>query len=251
MRGEGTPANGGRRAGAPAADRAVGLRRGLVEAEILEAAARLFAARGFAATSMQDIAVALRTSRPAIYHYFAGKDEILARLVEGLADGTREAVEQASATDGGAQARLDRLVRALIAPIAAAPSRFRLILTSDLVEQIDGDGRFAAMRHEVFRAVADVIEEGCASGVFRRCDRNVAAFAILGMINWVAWWYDPERGPDVEALSTTLAEMALASVRSGDGGADAGGVPGLIASMRRDLDDLERAVAPTEREPRA
>jgi AcrR family transcriptional regulator len=213
----------------------------LVEAEILDEAARLFAARGFAATSMQDIATALGTSRPALYHYFAGKDEILTRLVEGLAAGTRRAVEEASAVEGGAEARLDRLVRALIEPIAAAPSRFRLILTSDLADQLDHDGQFAAMRHEVFRAVAAVIGEGCDSGVFRRCDRNVAAFAILGMVNWVAWWYSPARGPQVEDLSTVLSEMALASVRAHPAERAAASIPGAIASMRRDLDYLERA----------
>ena len=61
------------------------MRRGLVEAEILERGAELFAARGFAATSMQDIADALGSSRPALYHYFRSKDEILDRLIQGLA----------------------------------------------------------------------------------------------------------------------------------------------------------------------
>jgi AcrR family transcriptional regulator len=243
MRGESTsPGTGGRAAPEPAG-RATGLRRGLVEAEILDEAARLFAARGFAATSMQDIAAALGTSRPALYHYFAGKDEILARLVQGLAEGTRRAVEEASAVEGGAENKLDHLVRALITPIAAAPSRFRLILTSDLADQLDHDGQFAAMRHEVFHAVSSVIEEGCASGAFRRCDRNVAALAILGMINWVAWWYDPARGPEVDELSAVLSEMALAAVRAYTAERRAAGVSGVIASMRRDLDFLERAAS--------
>ena len=240
MQGESTSPSAGEQAAQAPAERASGLRRGMVEAEILDEAARLFAARGFAATSMQDIATALGTSRPALYHYFAGKDEILARLVQGLAAGTRRAVEEASALEGGAEAKLDRLVRALIAPIAAAPSRFRLILTSDLVDQLDHDGQFAAMRHEVFHAVSGVIDEGCASGAFRRCDRNVAAFAILGMINWVAWWYTPARGPEVGELSAVLSEMALASVRAHTAERGAAGVHGVIASMRRDLDFLER-----------
>jgi len=243
MRREGTALNAGEHTAAGSGERSSDLRRGLVEAEILDVAARLFASRGFAATSMQDIATALGTSRPALYHYFAGKDEILARLVQGLAAGTRLAVQEASSVEGGAEARLDRVVRALIAPIAAAPSRFRLILTSDLVEEVDHDGQLSEMRREVVHAVSSVIDEGCAAGVFRRCDRSVATFAILGMINWVAWWYSPARGPQVEELSAMISEMALASVRAQPSEHGATGVSGVISSIRRDLDYLERAVA--------
>jgi len=233
-------------AAADAADRSAGLRRGLVEAEILDEAARLFAARGFAATSMQDIADALGSSRPALYHYFAGKDEILKRLVEGLAEGTRRAVADAALGGGDAEARLDRLVRALIAPIAAAPSRFRLILTSDLADQFDADGDLSAMRREVVQAVATIIGEGLDSGVFRRCDKTVATFAILGMINWVAWWYQPSRGPQMDEVAAALAEMALASVRARPGEGSGTSVSAVLSAIRRDLDFLERNALPQE-----
>ncbi|MFZ0838044.1 MAG: TetR family transcriptional regulator, partial [Xanthobacteraceae bacterium] len=49
---------------------------------VLEAAAKLFAERGFGGTNLQDIADALGISRPALYYYFKSKDEILASLVE-------------------------------------------------------------------------------------------------------------------------------------------------------------------------
>jgi AcrR family transcriptional regulator len=189
---------------------------------------------------MQDIATAHGTSRPALYHYFTGKDEILTRLVQGLAADARRALEVASAVEGGAEARLDGLVRALIAPIALAPSRSRLI-RSGLIELLDHDGRFAAVRQDVFGALSGVIDEGCGSGVFRRCDSTVAAFAIMGMINWVAWWYNPALGPGADELSAELSEMALAMVRAHTAEPGAAGVSGVIASMRRDLDFLERA----------
>ena len=53
-------------------------RRELVENEIYEQAIRLFAERGFAGTSLQDIADALGITRPALYYYVKSKDELLA-----------------------------------------------------------------------------------------------------------------------------------------------------------------------------
>src|SRR5437660_6714904 len=53
---------------------------------VLEAAAKLFAQRGFGGTNLQDIADALGISRPALYYYFKSKEEILASLVDEVTD---------------------------------------------------------------------------------------------------------------------------------------------------------------------
>ena len=112
-----------------------GLRRNLVEAEILESAARLFAERGYAATSMQDIGVELGTSRSSLYHYFSNKEEMLTRLVGDLVLSSEIALGQMKAGDEeDAVAQLRRAVDALLGPIVEAPNRFRLLLTSEAVE---------------------------------------------------------------------------------------------------------------------
>ena len=53
-----------------------GTRRELVENEMYEHAIRLFAERGFAGTSLQDIADAMGVTRPALYYYVKSKDEL-------------------------------------------------------------------------------------------------------------------------------------------------------------------------------
>src|SRR6266478_2520132 len=74
-----TPAVGPARSGGP--------RRDLMESQIMEEATRLFADRGFAGTSLQDIAVATGLTRPALYHYFGSKEDLLSRLVSELTEG--------------------------------------------------------------------------------------------------------------------------------------------------------------------
>ena len=72
---EASPANG-----RPAGVRG-STRRELVENEMYEHAARLFAERGFAGTSLQDVADAMGVTRPALYYYVKSKDELLSKLV--------------------------------------------------------------------------------------------------------------------------------------------------------------------------
>src|ERR1700751_1024305 len=67
---------------APRTTGRAGLRRRLVEQEILERAAELFAERGFSGATVQDLADALGVSRPALYYYAKSKDVLLEQLVE-------------------------------------------------------------------------------------------------------------------------------------------------------------------------
>ena len=87
-------------------------RRELVEAEIYEQATRLFAERGFAGTSLQDIADAMGMTRPSLYYYVKNKDELLARLVTEITEGRRRPPrEEIAGRDLDAAAKLRELVQ--------------------------------------------------------------------------------------------------------------------------------------------
>lgn len=107
-------------------------RRGLVEKQIMQCATALFAERGFAGTSLRDIAGAMGLTRPALYHYVASKDELLGRLVTEITQeqaailvGINEHIDL-EPTD-----RLHRIVTAIALHQAAAPERFRLMIRSE------------------------------------------------------------------------------------------------------------------------
>src|SRR5882672_2394762 len=70
-------------------------RRQLVSNELLEHAARLFTERGFAGTSLQDIADSMGVSRPTIYTYVRNKEELLAALVQDVLGPTVRILEEA------------------------------------------------------------------------------------------------------------------------------------------------------------
>jgi AcrR family transcriptional regulator len=224
----------------PPASGKSGVRRGLVETQILELSAELFARQGFAATSLQDIAESIGISRPALYHYFSSKDEILARLTDGLITSAGTAVAEAMAQELSEDKQLSTLIRALTVPIAEAPGRFRLLLTRDSSISDAAQGRLHELEAHVIRSMAAVIERGITSGAFRRCEPRTATFAVLGMINWVAWWYTPGGAQSIDEVSEQLVDFALTSLRSPSTAAGGDTVADTIASMRRELDHLER-----------
>jgi AcrR family transcriptional regulator len=218
-----------------------GTRRELVENEMYEHAIRLFAERGFAGTNLQDIADAMGMTRPALYYYVKSKDELLAKLAADVAGGSAaEMAELAARPDLDAVGKLRGLARLSVVRLARQPDRFRLLIRSEAELPAELAESYDANRRAVLKTVSDVIEQGIVAGQLRPVDARVAALAVLGMCNWVAWWFRPGRD-DVVAVADQLADMALAAVQRADHRTpESEGPAAALAMLRQDLDHLER-----------
>ncbi|MBS1895328.1 MAG: TetR family transcriptional regulator [Actinobacteria bacterium] len=219
------------------------LRRNLVEAEILERAAQLFSERGYAATSLQEIAAELGISRSSLYHYFSNKEEMLIRLVSDLVVSSELALKQMKASeDTDARAQLRGAVEALLGPVVEAPNRFRLLLTVEAELPSSISKRWRGTRRKIVAEVSGLIREGIRRGEFRPVDEAVATFTVLGMCNWVAWWPDRER-EDLEAVRRGIAEIAVAGLSLGEGESVPSTPQTAIAAARDQLDRIEALIA--------
>lgn len=217
------------------------IRRGLVEQEIYDHATRLFAERGFAGTSFQDIADAVGLTRPALYHYVSSKDELLAKLVAEITEDAAAGMQAiARRADLDAAQKVHAIVAESVRRQAESATRFQLLIRSeaDLPEGIAAT--HTSGRRAVLKAVAGVVEEGVADGMFRPLDPRVAALGLLGMNNWVAWWYRPDDRNSLDQICEQLADMAVASLLIPEGRtADGAGPRGMLRLLRQDLDRLE------------
>jgi AcrR family transcriptional regulator len=222
-----------------------GLRRGLVEQEIFEQATLLFAERGFAGTSFQDVADAVGLTRPALYHYVKSKEDLLARLVAELTEDPAAFIDDTGRRPGlDSPARLREIVTSLARRQAEHATRFRLIIRSeaDLPEPVAS--LYAESRRAVLRSLTAVIANGVADGSFRAVDPRIAALGILGTVNWIPWWHRPGSADDLDAVSAQFAETAVAGLvattaPSAGAAATPDGPRAALAAVRADLDRLE------------
>ncbi|WP_433062329.1 TetR/AcrR family transcriptional regulator [Dactylosporangium sp. CS-033363] len=225
-----------------------GRRRGSARGEaartaILEQAARLFAEKGFEGTSLLDIAQAADLTRPALYHYFASKDEILATLVEQESAGAAGKLREIARSEQDPTARLRAAVHELVLDRADAPNRFRMLDRSETALPEPIAERHIRAKRESLSAMTTIIADGIRTGEFRPADERITAFAVIGMCNWVAWWYHPGRDPEPKAVAASIAESAVAMLaRPEHARPSEQGVHGAIARLRADLDHLSRLV---------
>jgi AcrR family transcriptional regulator len=179
--------------------------------EILRAAARLFQQQGYDATSMNDVAAALKLSKGGLYHHFQSKDEILFHIMSHAMDITEERVINVVRRIDGAsldraradvtrtdvtEERLRTLIRLHIQLVLSPEDREITVMLHEnhplppaLRRKING--RKKDYLHFVEHLIADVQRKrNSQSSVTPRA----AALALVGMINWIYQWYKPD-GP--------------------------------------------------------
>jgi AcrR family transcriptional regulator len=219
-----------------------GTRKALVESQIIEAATELFAERGFAGTSLQDIAEAAGLTRPALYHYFSSKEDLLSRLVSAAAEGPAGDLRRIRLQDGApAVERLHSMASSIALLRARHPARFRLLIRSESDLPAVLAKTYDSGRRSVLAEFTALIDDGVRSGEFRVVDPRTAALGIIGMCNWVAWWHQPGSEAQDRQIVAELAGMAVASVVATDRRETTGtGVTRALELLKQDVAALER-----------
>jgi AcrR family transcriptional regulator len=219
-------------------------RRRLVSNELLEHSARLFATQGYANTSFQDIADAMGISRPALYHYVSNKEEILAALVRDVLERVVQILEQAgSREDLDEDQRVEDALRRIVVNNARNTTRFRLLDRSepDLPAEIAEMHR--AARRRVLELFTGLIEDAVQAGRFRPLPARTVALGMLGMANWVAWWYRADHDGDAEAVADVLVDLAMSGVRRDGDRQVQPGPWAALALLKEDVTHLESALS--------
>lgn len=219
-------------------------RRELVENEIFEHAARLFAERGFASTNLQEIADAVGLTRPALYYYVKSKDELLARLVaSATGDATAELREFGRRSDLDPTEKLRAIAHASVLRQAHHPARFQMIIRSEADLPEDLATAHQTGRRAVLDELAKVVETGIRAGHFRPQDPRLAALSLIGMWNWMPWWYQADGRFSAEVVADQMADMAVSAVgQPAQRIPESGGPKAAIALLRQDLDYLDRLI---------
>lgn len=218
-------------------------RRGLIEARIYEEAARLFAERGYAGTTPQDIAEAAGVSRQGLYYYVRSKEEILQRIVAAMTTEAAGRVQAVMDEPLEAPDKLRRLAHMLVIDRATNRTRFRLLDRSESVLPPDLAHDYLSGRRALLKTVTGLIDEGVADGFFRAGDSRVSALSVLGMCNWVAWWFEPSDEHPVEPVAAQIADNAVAMLQVADAASSNGEIRAAVQSVRSALNDLDAALS--------
>lgn len=184
--------------------------------QIIDAAAALFSAKGYEATSLDDIAAELGTARSALYYHVSGKAELRALIQIRRVRMLVEEAAQVATAEGTASQRLAELVRVHIRHFQRyfPESKMWLQITAADDVQDTATEQLHDQQRAFTRHLRNVIEEGIANGEFRATNSAIAALGIIGMCHYLTIWYR-EGGPlSTSEIADVYAEMAVNSLRA-------------------------------------
>jgi TetR/AcrR family transcriptional regulator, cholesterol catabolism regulator len=182
--------------------------------EIIDAAARVFAARGYHGATTQDIADVLGIRQASLYYYLPAKEVALEIVcIRGVEDFFK-AARAIAAGPGTATEKLTSLLRAHITPILDRGDFVKVFLTQRQFLPPASRRRVGKWSRAIERVFEAVIRDGADSGEFRAdVDPRLATLGLLGMANAVAGWYGKEKTP-IERIGNEFAALMFRGLAS-------------------------------------
>jgi TetR/AcrR family transcriptional regulator, cholesterol catabolism regulator len=181
--------------------------------EVLRSAANIFFAKGFHATSIEDVARDVGMLKGSLYYYIKSKDDLLFQLLlAGIEDGDAFIAGQID-PQGDPLEQLERAIRAQIDYIIEHKVPFGLFLHE--FDSLSGkrQHKLISVMSRYNNRFVDLVKRGQEQGKLIEGEPWIVVNGILGMCNWLYRWYDTDHVSDPEQVKQIFLHMLLHGLR--------------------------------------
>jgi TetR/AcrR family transcriptional regulator, cholesterol catabolism regulator len=176
--------------------------------EIIDAAARVFAERGYHGTSTQAIADVLGMRQASLYYYFPSKEAALELVCARGVDGFVERADAIMESAGTPLDKLARLIAEHLAPIQTKRDYVKVFINERRYLPMPSRRRIGRKSRRIERCFEHVILAGIADGSIRAgTDARLAMLAVLGMCNAVINWRAADQDRDLHRIAAEFAGL--------------------------------------------
>jgi TetR/AcrR family transcriptional regulator, cholesterol catabolism regulator len=183
--------------------------------EVVDTAARVFAARGYHGTSIEDLVEATGLQRGGLYHYMDGKLDLLIAIHQRFIDPLLANARKVAEGDEPADVQLRELARVLMRDIADYHDQVTVFLHEwRAIESDPAWKHIRKARQEFEQIVAGVLERGRAEGQFQFEDPRLTLLGFLGMINYSYQWLDPRGPASPTAIADHFTDIFLSGIQA-------------------------------------
>jgi AcrR family transcriptional regulator len=173
---------------------------------ILQTAAQLFLEKSYGRTLMNDVADRLNITKPALYHYFSNKEELLLECYRWGTGLIEDKLNQIAAQNGTGLEKVEAFVYAYANLMTVNFGRCVMRLDeSDLSPKARAEVR--GYKQKIDLRLRSFIQEGISDGSITPCDPKMAAFSTAGAVNWICMWYRPDGPLPAEEIAVQFARM--------------------------------------------
>jgi len=158
---------------------------------VLKTAAELFLEKSYGRTSLNDVADRLKITKPALYHYFRSKEEILLECYRWGTGLIEQILNDIAGHGGKGLDKVEAFIESYANVMTVNFGRCVMRLDEgDLSREARAEVR--NYKRKIDRRLRSFIQEGLEDGSIATCDPKIAAFSIAGALNWICMWYEPD-----------------------------------------------------------
>lgn len=171
---------------------------------VLKTSAQMFLEKSYGRTSLNDVAKRLNITKPALYHYFHNKEEILLGCYRWGTALIEESLNKIAVQCGTGLEKVEAFIYFYANAMTVNFGRCVMRLDEgDLSGKARAEVR--AYKRKIDRRLRSFIQEGIGDGSVVPCDPKIAAFSIAGALNWICMWYEPEGALSPEEIASQFA----------------------------------------------
>jgi len=171
---------------------------------VLKTAAELFLEKSYGRTSLNDVAKRLNITKPALYHYFHNKEDILLGCYGWGTKLIEESVSEIAEHDGTGLEKVEAFIYSYANVMTVNFGRCVMRMDEGDLSP-EARTKVRASKRKIDRRLRSFIQAGIQDHSIAPCDAKIAAFAIAGALNWICMWYEPEGALSAEEISSQFA----------------------------------------------
>jgi TetR/AcrR family transcriptional regulator, cholesterol catabolism regulator len=183
--------------------------------EIAVAASFVFNKKGFAGTTLADIADELGTDRATLYYYISNKEELFDEVVREVSEKNVAFAESVRAGEGTSVEKLKLLIIELMNSYATNYPLLYVYIRENLShvseDRSDWSKHMRSLNRRYEDAIVAIVQDGIDNGSIRPlASARVLAFGIIGMVGSTNRWFVPDKSPESAAtIGAAFAELAV------------------------------------------
>jgi AcrR family transcriptional regulator len=180
--------------------------------EILKSAAIAFRRLGYHGATVEQIAAALKMKKGNLYYYYRNKEEILLACHQYSLDRLLALLEEVERSQAAPDQKLRRLIVSFVHTILDELHGTALFLDLEALT-VTHRKLVVARRDQFDHGMRRVIEDGVRAGVFGNIDAKLLSFAILGAVNWIPRWYQPNGPASSQEIADHFADYLIGGLQ--------------------------------------
>lgn len=176
---------------------------------IIKAAAKLFKEKGFAATSMRDLADSLEVSAPGLYNHIRSKDDILDEICFRVAHKFVVHINDIDSSELSNIQKLTDVIGLHVRMMIESPEE--TTVANSEWKNLSAPKRevYKQLRDSYEAKIAHLIQDGMHCLEFRKVHVPVAVYTLLSALRWIESWYKPERNITPEQLEKEVTALLV------------------------------------------